>query len=102
MDLPIAPPIDVYIVAGCGDGCQASTLNPRVYHRPAIVLCPRNLQLSDTYPALCEQCLCVSLSGLEHSLASWVYAFLFHLLSLAVNLLVDCVLPPAIRSMQHY
>ena len=30
------PLINVYIVAGCGNGCLASTVHPHMYHRPAI------------------------------------------------------------------
>ena len=37
VDLPIAPPINVYIVTGCGNGCQASTVHPHMYYRRAIV-----------------------------------------------------------------
>ena len=33
----VATPSNVYIVTGCGNGCQASTVHPRMYHRHAIV-----------------------------------------------------------------
>ena len=36
LEPPITLPTNVYIVAGCGNGCQASTVRPRMYHRRAI------------------------------------------------------------------
>ena len=98
-DLPITPPINAYIVTGCGNGCQARTVNPRVYHRPAIAPLAKEFGYQ-TLPQCCVSSVCVShRPGLAtHRQAGWAQFFFTNLLPLAVNLFVDCCLPlpPAI------
>ena len=89
VDLSIAPPINVYIVTGCGNGCQASTVHPRVCHRPATAPLAKEFAAIRHLPSVVQ-------AVLGHLSPSWMCAKKINLLSLAVNLFVDCCLPPAI------